>query len=230
MGLIWRPGNLQITPEAAAGRCGKNRVPNFVAVRFGLQQSSGYNIAAGVEGVAKMASVSDWKVPSSAQPKPEDYPLRSRSGAGLYGGVARDRAVGCVHGGDARHRARRQRRLHPRQRARPDHRLSDHRGGHDLADVERWPLGARPCARLRPGNRFRPGAGAGQARHAGARISANRRRLRSASASSSPAPAGGSIRSPRASSPSRNSPAIGNMCSTKRSSPRRRIRTGAAPP
>ena len=117
-----------------------------------------------------MASVSDWKVPSSVQPKPEDYAYDLDRGLGLHGGAARNRAGGRVHRGNARHRARRQRRHHSRQRPHPDHRLSDHRGGHDLADAERRPFGARPRARLRSGNRLRPGASARQARHAGARI------------------------------------------------------------
>ena len=52
---------------------------------------------------------------------------------------------------------------------------------------------------------------------------------KSAIASLSPASADASARWRRASSPSRNSPAIGNMCSTRRSSRRRRIPTGAAP-
>ena len=64
----------------------------------------------------------------------------------------------------------------------PDDRLSDHRGGHDLADAERRPLGARPRARLRPGDRIRSGAGARQARYAVACRSVSPRQVRSVNA------------------------------------------------
>ena len=84
-----------------------------------------------------------------------------------------------------------------------------------------------PRAGLRPGNRLRPGAGAGRARPAGAGVRRCGRGRGSAIPSCLPtAPA--SMSRPR-SSPSRNSPAIGNICSTTRSSPRRRILPGAAP-
>ena len=61
-----------------------------------------------------MASVSDWKVPASAQPKPEDYAYDLDLRLERRGGVARDGSRRCVHRRDARHRARRQRRAHPR--------------------------------------------------------------------------------------------------------------------
>ena len=176
-----------------------------------------------------MPSVSDWKVPASAQPKPEDY------------GYDLEQALTCVVG---------LRTTVPAD-AFTAETLGTERAGNGvfirgnglvltigyliteaethLDHTQRRPLGARPRARLRSGDRIWPGAGACQARRAGARdrrVGRGRgrrtrrgRRLRRPRRS----------RSPRASSPSRNSPAIGNMCSTRRSSPRRRIRTGAAP-
>src|SRR5262245_58435492 len=94
--------------------------------------------------------------------------VRSRFRACLDGGAAHHHSGGCFHGGNARHRASRQRRSHPRKGHRADHRLSDHGSGFDLAASERRPHGSGACARLRSGDRLRPGAGAGACRSAGA--------------------------------------------------------------
>ena len=93
--------------------------------------------------------------------------LRSRARALLGGRPAFDHPAGRLHRRNARGRARRQRRA-DRRRPGADHRLSDHRGGDRLAASRRRPRGGRPCARLRPGDRLRPGAGARQDRSAGA--------------------------------------------------------------
>ena len=59
-----------------------------------------------------MASVSDWKVPSSVQPKPEDYSYDLDLALAAVVGIARHHTGRCLHRGDARHRTRRQRRHH----------------------------------------------------------------------------------------------------------------------
>ena len=115
-----------------------------------------------------MASVSDWKVPASVQPKPEDYAYDLEAALSAVVGVRAIVPPRCLHRRYARHRARRQRRADPRRRPGADHRLSCHRGRDDLADADRRPRRAGHGAGLRPGHRLRPGPGAGAARPAGA--------------------------------------------------------------
>ena len=93
-----------------------------------------------------MPSLSDWKVPASVQPKPEDYAYDLDTALRRGGRRARHHSGRRLHRRDARHRARRQRRADPRRRPGADHRLSDHRGRDDLAQSERRPRGARPRA------------------------------------------------------------------------------------
>ncbi len=230
----WSKEFLDARPSAAAEQIGLRHI--IMHMRGSLDFAAApYRLQLGDLGEAPrakeypMPSVSDWKVPSSAQPKPEDYGYDLEQALSSVVGAARHRAGGRVHRGDARHRARRQRRLHSRQRLGPDHRLSDYRSRDDLDQRSTTAARCRAmCSATirRPDSvwcRRWPSSTCRRSR------SANRPRPRSASASWSAAPAGGSARSPPASSPSRNSPATGNMCSTKRSSPRPRIRTGAAP-
>ena len=128
-----------------------------------------------------MPALTEWKVPPSAQPRAEDY------------GYDLERALSSVVG------------LH--SIIPPDgftaETLGVERAGNGvliddglvltigyliteaadrLAASRRRPRGGRPCARLRPGDRFRPGAGAGQDRPAGAahRLIAGGRRSASA--------------------------------------------------
>ena len=117
-----------------------------------------------------MPSVSDWKVPASAQPKPEDYSYDLEHAFASDGRGARGDPRGCLHGGNARHRTRRQRRIGSRQGPGSDHRLSDHRSRNDLAQSQRRPLGAGARPGLRPGTQ--PVSRRRQARHAHARVSA----------------------------------------------------------
>ena len=129
--------------------------------------------------------------------------------------------------GNARHRARRQRRP-DRRRTGPDHRLSDHRGRSGLAASRRRPRGEGHALG------FDSEPASAWCRRSAASISircrsARPRRRSSATAWWSAAPADAPARSPARSPPSRNSPAIGNICWMRRSSPIPRIRTGAAP-
>ena len=95
--------------------------------------------------------------------------LRPRPRARRGGAAARRDPRGRVHRADPRHRARRQRRGDPRRRPGAHHRLPDHRGEHHLAHHQQGRGGRRLPARLRPGDRLRPGAAARQARRDAAR-------------------------------------------------------------
>ena len=154
--------------------------------------------------------------------------LRPRRGADLGRRRQGDHSRRRLHRRDAGHRARGARRRHPQRRPGAHHRLSDHRGRDRLDQPRRRTRRSRPRAGLRPGDRLRPGAGAGAPRSAcpaGRQLQGCRdRRARGGGA----APAGASTLWPRASSPSRSSPATGSTCSTRRSSRRRRTPTGAA--
>ena len=98
------------------------------------------------QGNDQMPSLSDWKVPAAAQPKPEDYGYDLERAFNAVVGLRAIIPGDAYHRRDARHRARRQRRVHPRQRPGADHRLPDHRSRDDLAQSQRRPLGARPRA------------------------------------------------------------------------------------
>ncbi len=176
-----------------------------------------------------MPSVSDWKVPSSAQPKAEDYAYDLERALSAVVGL-RVTVPGDAFTADTLGTERAGNGVFIRGnglvltigyliteaetiwitlndgRSVPGHVLGyDQETGFGL--VQALAKLDVPCARNR-----RIGLGLGRA-----------------SASSSAASAAVNARSRPASPPSRNSPAIGNMCSTKRSSPRRRIRIGAAP-
>ena len=114
-----------------------------------------------------MSSSSDWEMPPCRPAQAGELRLQPRRGPDLAGGVARHHSRRRLYRRHARHRALRKRGADPRRR-RAHHRLPDHRGGNGLAASRRWPRGARPRARLRPGDRLRTGAGAGAARIAGA--------------------------------------------------------------
>ena len=169
-----------------------------------------------------MSSLSDWEMSPAVQPKPEDYAYD------LDGALAASVGLRAIVPADAF----------------TAETLGTERAGNGVLirdgvvltigyliteaetiwlHLSRRPRGARPRARLRSGDRLRPGAGAGAGRAAGAADRPVEAPRRSASAWWSAAPADASTRWRRASSPSRNSPAIGNTCSTRRSSPRPRI-------
>ena len=77
----------------------------------------------------------DWEIPVNLQPNPDDYAFDLERSAEGGGGDQRQRSLRCVHRRDARHRAGRQRRRHPRGRPGADHRLSHHRGRDGLAHL-----------------------------------------------------------------------------------------------
>ena len=147
-----------------------------------------------------MASVSDWQVPASVRPKPEDYGYDLDRA--LIGGGRRPHqdSGGRLHGRDARHRADGTRRADPRPRRRAHHRLSGHRGGRSLA--QRRPK-VRRC-RVTCSPMIRRPASAWCRRWRGSICRRSRSAARaipgSASRSWSAAPAGASARSRRASS------------------------------
>ena len=147
-----------------------------------------------------MAGSSDWKVPPGVQPKPAGLPLRSRARA-----VRRRRRLGDgagrrLHGPDARHRARRQRRPDRRTASSLTIGYLDHRGASRSGSS---PATAAPC-RATSSATTRRRASASCRRSAGSTCrrwrSAIRRPPALASASSSRAPAGGTARSRRGSS------------------------------
>ena len=166
-----------------------------------------------------MPSVSDWKVPASVQPKPEDY------------GYDLERALCAVVGVRADVPAD----------AFTAETLGTERAGNGVlirADglvltigyliteaetiwlsADRRPRGARHVLAYDQATGFGLVQALARLDLPSLRIGKSAR-PRSASASWSAAPAAGSARSPPASSPSRSSPATGNMCSTRRSSPR----------
>ena len=143
-----------------------------------------------------MASLLEWKVPPAAQPRPEDY------------GYDLERALSSVVGLHS---------LIPADAFTADTLGVERAGNGVLIDdglvltigyliteaetvwlhLRRRPRGARPCARLRPGDRLRPGAGARAHGPAGAAARLLRAASRSASAWWWAAPAAAPARSPR---------------------------------
>jgi len=155
-----------------------------------------------------MASLTEWKVPSAAQPRPEDY------------GFDLDQALSAVVG------------LHsiiPSDAFTAETLGTERAGngvliGNGLVLTIGYLITEAETIWLHFGDgRVVQGHALGYDQETGFGLVQALAKLDSA------ASVGARVRSPRASPPSRNSPAIGNTCSTRRSSLTRRTRTGAVP-